>query len=78
MPKDAKLLSTAIQRGEMYLWALVAPEKPLVTRTLHIVLTGWPITDEGWESWTFIGTNLLDNGSLVCHIFAEAGEASHH
>jgi hypothetical protein len=69
MPKGAQLLSVAEQRGDVCLWALVDPSAPKECRILSVVGTGWDYSPS--LNAKFIGTVLLDHGTLVFHVFEE-------
>ncbi|MGJ8680497.1 DUF7352 domain-containing protein [Paraglaciecola sp.] len=66
IPKGAEILSVAEQNNEICLWALVDPNAELEAREFHVFGTGHNITIKGFD---FIGTALLENGSLVFHVF---------
>ena len=68
MPEGAKVLCVHTQRGEPQIWALVDPNAPKVTRTIHIHGTGHPVPD---DPGTYIGTIQLACGGLVFHVFAD-------
>ncbi len=64
-------LSVDVQRDQPVVWAVVDTDKPLQSHTLYIRGTGHPMT--GHEG-RFLGTILLDNGSLVFHVFLSCVE----
>ena len=66
IPKGAQLLSVAEQNNNICMWALVDPNADLEVREFHIFGTGHDITIKNLD---FVGTALLDNGSLVSHVF---------
>lgn len=59
-------LSVDVQRGQPVIWAEVDTDKPKQTHTLCIRGTGHPMTG---SECSFLGTILLDDGSLVFHVF---------
>lgn len=61
-------LSVDVQRGQPVVWAVVDTDKPTQSHTLYIRGTGHPMTG---EEAAYLGTVLLDNGSLVFHVFLE-------
>lgn len=69
MPRGARVLSIGEQRGQMQMWALVDEIAQPVSRLVVIHGTGHPAGDvAGME---FIGTFMMDGGSLVFHAFVE-------
>ncbi len=71
MPSGARLLSVHTQHGAPQLWALCDPAAPITRRHLIIHGTGHPAED--CKHLPFIGTFMLDGGSLVFHLF-DGGE----
>ncbi len=72
MPKGARILSVAVQRGKPCLWAMVDDrEEKRVARTIQLHGTG--LLAPGAENDVFIGTVLLDGGWLVYHVFEKRG-----
>ena len=71
MPVEARVLSAHAQGDDIYVWALVNLEAPVKQQRLFNVYgTGNPIqSDPG----IFIGTVMLDGGSLVFHVFERVG-----
>jgi len=67
MPRGAKILHVAEQRGVPHLWALVTQGEPLERRTFRFAGTGHPIEDRHAE--TFVGTFTMQGGALVFHLF---------
>ena len=68
IPDGAKILHIAQQREYLCMWALVDPEQPKVKRTFIVYGTGHDMPDDPGE---FVGTALMDGGSLVFHVFEE-------
>jgi hypothetical protein len=66
MPKGAKLLSVAFIGTQLYLWALVDLQRPMVKRTIEIYGTGHPC-QSGAKS--FVGTVIDQQRGLVWHVF---------
>ena len=66
LPEGAKVLSVGAQDYEVKLWALVDPDKPMVSRNFRLAGTGHDI--EG-NNLHFIGTVIM-NG-LVLHLFEQ-------
>lgn len=75
MPAGARLLTVALQRRELCVWAAVDTEAPTVRRRFAIRGTGHPLRTVG-PMTPFVGTFFLDGGALVFHVFdlGEAGE----
>ena len=69
LPRGAEILSVAVQRGVVCLWALVDPEQPREDRHLVVAGTGQDVPDERGR---FLGTVLLADGDLVFHIWDRA------
>lgn len=75
MPAGAEVLSVHVQRGEVCMWALVDTEARMVNRKFGVFGTGHtvdpcPQGDHlGPNRWHFLGTVLLENDSLVFHVF---------
>lgn len=65
MPEGAEALSVHAIRERPYLWALVDPEAPQVTRKFKIVGTGFPMDEAG----KFLGTFFLGHLPFVFHVF---------
>jgi hypothetical protein len=68
LPQGAQTLSVHEQWGEVCLWALVDPAAPLEDRQMLIYGTGHNILVPT-ENLKYLGTVLLDAGSLVFHVF---------
>lgn len=64
MPFTAEVLSVAMQRGELCVWALVNPGLMLENRRFHIAGTGHPA-----PIGRFIGTVQQAGGDLIWHVF---------
>lgn len=66
MPQDASILYTNSVDGVAYIWALVNPTNPPVTRTFSVYGTGHynPCTKD-----QYIGSFFIGNGILVFHLF---------
>jgi len=65
MPLGAKILSIALQNGEVKIWAMVNPEEGvLVPRHILLVGTGQRVED---DAQTFLGT--VNMGAFVWHFF---------
>lgn len=60
-------LSVGEQDGQLMLWALVEPDKPMLARRIRIIGTGHPIDGERVLG-SFLGT-IQSNLGLVWHIF---------
>ena len=65
IPEQSQLLSVHEQNGEVCLWALVNPQNIDETRTFAVFGTGHRVP----EDHIFVGTALLEGGSLVFHVF---------
>ena len=67
MPEEAKLLEVAAQDQRVHLWSLVDTDKPAVSRTFFVVLTGGEI--DYHQHMTYVGTAHGVRGWLVFHVF---------
>ena len=67
LPKDAQILKIDEQKDEIVLWALVNPDKPIITRKFKIEGTGYPIEEK--ENLEYINTFYTNNNELVWHVF---------
>lgn len=65
IPADAEILSVAVQRGNICVWALVDPDKPAQVREIEVIGTGHPM--EAGVSRKFIGTVVIE--PFVWHVF---------
>ncbi|MFA6031153.1 MAG: hypothetical protein WC969_14955 [Elusimicrobiota bacterium] len=67
MPRGAKVLSVAAQRGEPFMWAFVDPALPRARRVFRCAGTGHPVG--GIAGSVFVGTFQLESLGLVFHLF---------
>lgn len=68
MPKGARLLTAAEQRGEVCVWAEVDPTARKVLRKVMAIPTGGLCT-----GLSYVGTAHLQRGSLIFHVY-DGGE----
>lgn len=66
IPEGAQILCVKLQKGTLCLWAVVDPAEKLTARRIQILGTGHPIHEPNIE---YIGTFLMNNDSLVFHVF---------
>lgn len=66
MPRSAKPLSVAVQKGSICVWAKVDSEQPSVDHRFAIHGTGRELA---YPEAAFIGSVLLYGDELVFHIF---------
>jgi hypothetical protein len=66
MPRGARILSTGAQHGELFVWAVVDPEAPLVGREITVVGTGGS-GHQVPDVSLFVDTVQI--GSFVFHVF---------
>ena len=64
--EGSEILTVQSQRDQPFVWALADTDKPLVDKWLCIRGTGHPF--KGNEG-KYLGTMLLENDSLVLHVF---------
>jgi len=74
MPAGARILSTAFQGTDLFVWALIDGNCPNVWRRIVVIGTGWPLDEvlehhEIAKLGEFIGTAHDVNG-LVAHVFS--------
>lgn len=67
MPEGAKILSAAKQYDQIVIWFVCDPSKPGKARAIEVCWTGYQPVDS--NRTRFIGTVLLENEQLVCHVF---------
>lgn len=67
MPDGAQPLHVDVQHGQVCIWAVVDPERPMVRRRIRVIGTGLDASDV--EHIAYIGSVLLLNGTFVFHIF---------
>ncbi|MDP3766877.1 MAG: hypothetical protein Q8S13_02575 [Dehalococcoidia bacterium] len=66
LPRGAEILHVAAQHETPYLWALVDPKAPLVSRRLRFAGTGHTIAPDVGRH---LGSFFVHDGALVFHIF---------
>ena len=71
MPSGAQILTVQMQRGLLYLWALVPVAAPMMQRRIITHGTEHPVPPTTGE---YIGTYQLDGGSLIFHVFEAEDE----
>lgn len=69
LPRSAQVLSVHMQSGSAFMWVLLDPDYPKTMRTFHVVGTGQRVVE--LDMFIFIGTFLMENDSLVWHLFEE-------
>lgn len=68
MPRGARVLHVAEQRGDVCVWAEVDPSMPLEPRRFVVAGTGHPLPA---YRGPFLGTVLLAGGALVYHVWED-------
>lgn len=71
IPKNAEILNVGIQGKTLCLWALVNPDRKKQSRTIEIIGTGNPISNEGLPTRDYIGSAVID--PFVWHVFEVRG-----
>lgn len=71
LPEDCKILSVQVQRGKVYLWALINIVRPLSKRTFRMYGTGHRIEFDVVDKLNYISTFQLQNGLFVFHVFEQ-------
>lgn len=76
LPRGAELLHAGTQGHAAYLWALVDPAEPKVTRRVFAQATGEPMPSLAGDA-DYVDTFTVDEGAgpLVFHVF-DGGERS--
>jgi hypothetical protein len=69
LPANVSILSVAMQHETPCIWAIVDDQEARWNRSFAWFGTGQPIPEESDERLAFIGTVLIENGSLVFHLF---------
>lgn len=67
MPKGAKLLHVGKQGEEMFVWFMCDPKAETEMRAFEVCGTGHDIPAD----FTYVGTVVTYEGTLVWHIFAD-------
>lgn len=69
--KNAKILTVHIQKGNVFLWAIIDLDMPLISRGITRVATGQGLSVEQLDTkkGQYIGTAFLANESYVFHFF---------
>lgn len=69
LPAGAQILTAGLQRGELFVWALIDPEKaPSVERRIEVVGTGFSMFD---STRKHIGT-VLSEAAVIDGMMASA------
>jgi hypothetical protein len=79
LPEGARILSVVNQEGlnlihnspMLQLYALVDPDAPPRERTIWVHGTGHPVYAPTDEGATFIGTVLMNQSTMVWHVWAK-------
>jgi len=71
MPREAKVLSVQMVRGEAVIYALVDHRLPTVQRTFQVYGTGHPMPENPGR---YLGTFQFLKGELVFHVFDPSQE----
>lgn len=70
MPEGGHILSLQTQRNTPCLWAMIDPEKPLVSRRLLTFGTGHEVVaPEDSVRLDFLGTYQVESGQFIFHVF---------
>ena len=81
MPRGARVLSCAEQRGALFVWAAVNEKAETVEQLFLVFTTGNMMCESGLyrdsQEWPgeFLSTVLMNDGSFVVHVF-DGGEVS--
>jgi hypothetical protein len=69
MPKGSTIIHVEAQFNNPYMWAEVDSGAELVEREFEIFATGQTIPDRDGVNRLHCGSFLMDNGSLVFHLY---------
>lgn len=69
LPEGSTILKAAAQNEEVCLWVEVTPNNPSKAHQYYIFGTGHPFKIP--EKIKYLDTVLLENGSLVFHVYIE-------
>lgn len=71
MPKDAKILSVQVQKGNAQMWCLINTDNEYCSEARHfrVIGTGHDILEGEMEQLEYITTFQLDKGEYVWHLF---------
>ena len=72
MPYDAEILDVQIQNGNLFLWAVVDPDKDNLMRKFCIFGTGWTLPYRFSNRFKHLKT--VQDGAFVWHVFEVRGE----
>ena len=66
MPEGSRVLTAAVQDGDIQLWAIIPKQDSYLDRTIMVYGTGWPIEDPLGH---YIATAISGTGKFVWHVF---------
>lgn len=67
MPRSARVLKVDVQFNELFIWAIVEIDNPIIEREFYLVGTGDQL--DITEPFVYHGTFIIDNGASVWHLF---------
>ncbi len=70
MPKDSLVVHVGSQQNDVFVWAIIQPDKPGEERFFHLYSTGEEIVEEKGKRQIYVGTAQV--GDYVWHVFEEA------
>lgn len=71
MPQGAEILHVADQYGNPCIWLKTETENAPVERIFWLFGTGKRMPEPGYPNLEFVGTVMLERGTLVLHIFEQ-------
>ena len=66
LPRGANPVSVDVQNGHLMMWSIVDSAQPKVPLSIYVAGTGADLPE---HIDRFIGTFLIEGGSLVFHVF---------
>ena len=70
VPGLIRVLSVAVQRDRLVMYALVRPDDDVTTTIpIRIKGTGHVFDLRAEESWEFMGTHVIQGGDLIWHVW---------
>ena len=69
--EDHTFLHVGVQNNEICVWAQVDPTQSWVSRTFRIIGSRQHKPDKFFDEWTYLGTVIVADGTLVWHVYVE-------
>lgn len=75
VPENFKPLSVQDQQGTLCLWAMVEVDSPKCKRVVHVIGTGFDISEGRHFHLVYLGTVQQRGGEFVWHVFIDRKRA---